>query len=124
MYLKGKSIHIFVTIEFGGRIIGDDLEIIPDRHAHVLTAYMTERITLKVYKDDPMYLSIISVDQTPILKETLIQNVQKYVFSAQRDLNFHDFLIEFAPANPNPATTWKAFANLFLKGFLFQTRAR
>jgi len=79
------------------RFFSYDLEL-DVSHKLVCLCYPVGRICAAVYQDGPCYLSILSVDDKPILKESMIENLKKYV---SEDLTYAPFL-EFLFAYDTP----------------------
>jgi hypothetical protein len=66
-----------------------------ETHVLHVTIDIDPHISAAVYRDDPYYLTIFSVDGKPILKEVFVCGIHNYL----RDLrcpNLHAFLTEYA----------------------------
>jgi hypothetical protein len=90
-----RWLHIDVFYEFFDRFFSADLHISPDQN-RLLTFEVNRRLSISVYLDGPMYVSLIHVDGQPILKESMIENVSEYVKSTRENLNLIAFLLEFS----------------------------
>jgi hypothetical protein len=94
LYQDRRLIHIFMVSLFD-RFLSDEVAI-AEFHSHFLSFIVNSRIHVRVYTDDPMYLTLLYVDDWPVLKESLVEDVQGYMEQIVADAPFQDFLLEYA----------------------------
>jgi hypothetical protein len=80
------------------RFLVDNLKL-EEEHTYFTTLQINGRIQVRLYRDHPLFIGIIYVDDVPVLKEVMIDSLSEYSYKTCRDNNFHSFLIEFSSAN-------------------------
>ena len=65
-------------------------------HTLVNESVVNDRVSVTLYKDDPLFLSIISVDGRPRIKEEMVVGCAKYAEQLAMDEEFIAFLYDYS----------------------------
>jgi len=65
-------------------------------HTLVNELIVNDRISVSLYRDDPLFMAIISVDGKPQIKEEMVAGCSHYIEQLAVDTDFMDFLYDYS----------------------------
>jgi hypothetical protein len=78
------------------RYFSDDV-VLDSSHQHVASFSLNDRIEVRLYKDEPMYIALFYVDGVPVLKEHMIsETIAGFIASSRLQPYLATFIMDYA----------------------------